>query len=84
MALAAEHGGIDEGEAFARLVHAEALDAVGRGEEAHAALMVARERLLARAAKINDPALREGSLRDVPEHARTLALTDEETIPASR
>jgi hypothetical protein len=62
---------------FARLVHAEALSAAGEVEAASAALSAARERLLAQAARIQDPKVRLTFLRDVPEHARTLELLSE-------
>src|SRR5262249_37749374 len=44
-------------ESFIRLVHVEALAAAGEHDAARAALARARERLLAKAAKIGDPAL---------------------------
>jgi eukaryotic-like serine/threonine-protein kinase len=66
--------GIEEGEALIRLVHTRALEAIGEDSAARAALIAARDRLLARAAKIADPALREGFLRAVPDNARTLAV----------
>jgi tetratricopeptide (TPR) repeat protein len=68
-------GALEEGEALVRLVHAEALAAAGRHAEASAALAVARERLLARADRISDPAWRERFLTAVPENAATLAMT---------
>ncbi len=66
-------GGIDDGEAFIRLTHADALRAVGRGAEADVALTLARARLHARAARIADPGLRASFLTEVPENAQTLA-----------
>ena len=66
--------GIEEGEALIRVVHAEALAATGDGDGARAAIGEARDRLLARAARVVDPALRESLLSRVPENARTLAL----------
>jgi ATP/maltotriose-dependent transcriptional regulator MalT len=65
---------VEGGEAALRLEHAEVLHAVGDHDAARAAIAGARERLLARAAKISDPAMRESFLARVPEHARTLAL----------
>ena len=56
-----------------RLVHVEALLAVG-DPSARAAARDARERLLARAARIADPAWRERFLTAVPDNAATLAL----------
>jgi len=67
-------GSLPEGESATRLVHAEALHAVGRVEEARAALAEARKVLLARAAKIQDRPWRESFLARIPENARTLAL----------
>jgi eukaryotic-like serine/threonine-protein kinase len=66
-------GGLEEGEALIRLVYADAL----RGEDPaaeRAAIFEARDRLLERAAKIGDPALRESFVTRVPENARTMAL----------
>jgi tetratricopeptide (TPR) repeat protein len=60
--------------AFARLVHAEALEATGDHAGASRALATARERLLIQAAKIGDPSLRRGFLEDLPENVRTFAL----------
>ncbi|MCE9577624.1 MAG: protein kinase [Deltaproteobacteria bacterium] len=65
-------GGIDDGEAFIRLTHADALRAVGRIDEADAILALARARLRERADRIADPALRASFLREVPENAQTL------------
>jgi tetratricopeptide (TPR) repeat protein len=60
--------------AFLRLVHAEALHAVGDREAARAAIGEARARLFTNAEKIGDAALRRSFLEDVPENARTLEL----------
>ncbi|WP_434042451.1 MULTISPECIES: serine/threonine-protein kinase PknK [Sorangium] len=57
-----------------RLVHAEALAAVGQTAEAKGAIALARNGLLVRAGRISDPAWRERFLRDVPDNARILAL----------
>jgi tetratricopeptide (TPR) repeat protein len=65
---------VEEGEAKIRLEHAETLYASGDHEAARAAIATARERLLERAAHVSDPAMRDGFLRRVPEHARTLVL----------
>jgi ATP/maltotriose-dependent transcriptional regulator MalT len=67
-------GEIEEGESSVRLTHAEALAANGAEAEARAALDAARERLLARAARIEEPAWRERFLNDVPVNARILSL----------
>jgi tetratricopeptide (TPR) repeat protein len=66
--------GLEEGEPGVRLVHAEALVANGKRDEARRALDEARTRLLARAELISEPELRKSFLENVPEHARTLAL----------
>ncbi|HSJ99831.1 MAG TPA: AAA family ATPase [Kofleriaceae bacterium] len=60
--------------AFVRLAHAEALHATGAADGARRAIDDARARLLSTAARIPDPAFRQGFLEAVPEHARTLAL----------
>jgi len=60
--------------AFARLVHAEALEATGDHVGACLALSTARGRLRILAARIGDLTVRRGFLEDLPDHARTLAL----------
>jgi hypothetical protein len=60
--------------AFLRLTHAEALHAVGRLDEAYAAIAEARQRLLENADKIGDLMLRDSFLRQVPENRRILEL----------
>jgi tetratricopeptide (TPR) repeat protein len=67
--------GVDDWEAFVRLVHAEAVQAAGDSEGARLLLGIARERLLERAARIDSPALRQSFLEQVPEHSRTLQLS---------
>jgi ATP/maltotriose-dependent transcriptional regulator MalT len=67
-------GIVEEGEAFIRLIYAELLFERGERPKAAAAIGAARERLLARAAKISDPAARASYLSRVPDHARTLEL----------
>jgi tetratricopeptide (TPR) repeat protein len=74
MRLLEPFGGLAEGEALVRLVFAEALDATGEHDAARAAILAAEERLLARAAKIDNPAWRSSFLERVPENARTLEL----------
>ncbi|MBW2523453.1 MAG: protein kinase [Deltaproteobacteria bacterium] len=72
-------GGLEEGEAAVRLVHARALSESGLDEEAKKAIDEAKARLLARAEKIQDEGWRESFLANVPENARTLELaTDAE------
>jgi tetratricopeptide (TPR) repeat protein len=67
-------GGVEEGESQIRLMLAEALRAAGEPDTARAAIDRARERLLARAAKITDPEWRTSFLENLPENARTLAV----------
>jgi hypothetical protein len=69
-------GGMPEGESWCRLVYAEALHALG-DPGASAALAEARRRVLDRAARIGEEALRESFLGAIPENARTLALARE-------
>jgi tetratricopeptide (TPR) repeat protein len=66
--------GMEEGEALLRLVLGEALRACGERADAELALKAACERLLGRAARIDDATLRASFLERVPENARTLAL----------
>ena len=70
-------GGIEEGESLVRLVHAEALAAVGRMEEARASILRAHERLQERAAKISDGRMRQSFLANVGENARTVKRAKE-------
>ena len=58
------------------LVHAETLFAAGQDARASAALAAARERLLDRAARVDDPELRDSFLQRIPENARILQLAD--------
>ena len=67
----------------ARLIHAEALHASGDREGAVVALGMARDRLLATAAKIADPGYARSYLEGVPEHRRTFALLADWTGPAN-
>jgi tetratricopeptide (TPR) repeat protein len=69
-------GGVPEGEGLLRLVHARALLASGEEAAARSAVAEAQTRLLARADKIGDSALRRSFLEDVPENAHTLELTE--------
>jgi tetratricopeptide (TPR) repeat protein len=70
-------GEIEEGESSVRLTLAEALAHNGEDTEARAVLEAARERLLARAARIEEAAWRERFLHDVPVNARILALASQ-------
>jgi tetratricopeptide (TPR) repeat protein len=74
-------GEIEEGESSVRLCYAEALAETGAADEARAALTTARERLLARAARIGDPAWRHRFLHNVPVNARLMALAGEWRCP---
>jgi tetratricopeptide (TPR) repeat protein len=67
-------GEIEEGESAVRLIHAEALAAAASPAEAQSALAVARQRLMARAERIADPAWRDRFLHEVPVNARILEL----------
>jgi eukaryotic-like serine/threonine-protein kinase len=69
-------GAVHEGDALIHLALAEALSAAGHAAAARSALRAAHDRLLARAAKIEDPALHESFLENVHDHARTVALAD--------
>ncbi len=70
-----ENGGwAEEGEALVRLANIEALDALGERAPAVAALVRARDRLLARAAKFADETMRSCFLERVEEHRATFAL----------
>jgi tetratricopeptide (TPR) repeat protein len=77
MAILESLPGIEEGDSLIRVVHADALAATGDRAGARAAVEEARARLLARAAKVVDPALRRSFLERVPENARTLARARE-------
>jgi hypothetical protein len=72
-AILTELGMVDEGDAAIRLVHAEALHACGRPDEARAAIAVACDELRARAEKIGDERWRRSFLEQVPENARSFA-----------
>lgn len=70
-------GGIEEGEALVRLLHAQALRATGDVEASRVAILEARDRLLERASRISDESMRCGMLERVQAHARTIALAEE-------
>jgi tetratricopeptide (TPR) repeat protein len=76
-------GAMDEGESLIRLAHAEALMACGHAAEARAALETARDRVLARAALIEEAPYRRSFLERVPDNARTLELARELEITSS-
>jgi tetratricopeptide (TPR) repeat protein len=70
-------GGTVEGESIARLGHAEGLYAIGDVEGARVAIAVARDRLVARANRIEDPAWRKHFMNRMHEHRRILARAGE-------
>jgi len=74
MAILGQLGAIEEGEALVRLVLAEALLGTGAPGEARDVAAVARERLLARAARISNARYRQSFLERIADHARTLEL----------
>ncbi|AUX23190.1 protein kinase [Sorangium cellulosum] len=78
MSLLLSLGTVEEGESRVRLAYAESLAANGKQAEATAAIVAARERLLARAERVGAPAWRERFLAR-EENARTLALADQWT-----
>jgi eukaryotic-like serine/threonine-protein kinase len=61
------------------LIRAQVLHALGRQAEALATLSRSREDLLARAARIRDPAYAQSFIENVSIHARTIALWNEWT-----
>jgi hypothetical protein len=70
-------GGVAEGEGLIRVAYAEALHAKGDVDGAKVAIAAARDRLLARAAKIKNPEYKRTFLGVVREHMRTLARAGE-------
>jgi tetratricopeptide (TPR) repeat protein len=72
-----ELGTLEEGEVGIRLAHAEALAASGDAEGARGSIALAREKVLAAAAKLSDARIRQSFLERVPVHVRTLALAAE-------
>jgi hypothetical protein len=67
-------GSIEDGDALVRLVYARAIHAAGDVAGGRAAILAARDLLLARADKVTDPRLRSSFLSAVPENALTLEL----------
>jgi eukaryotic-like serine/threonine-protein kinase len=67
-------GETEGGDALLYLAYAETLHALGDQTGASRAIATARDRLLERAAKIGDPALRRSFLDNVADNARTLEL----------
>jgi hypothetical protein len=67
-------GGVEEGEAYIRLMYAEALDAVGDQTGAREAIATARVRILERTAMIQDAQWKDTFVQKIRENARTLEL----------
>jgi len=76
MAIVAGLGVLEEGDAYVRLRHAEALHACGHHQAAFQAISDARDHLLAQARDMDDPRWREDFLHNVEEHLETLELAD--------
>ena len=64
-------------ESTLHLLRVEALQALGRADDAHAAVREARDRILVIAATLDDPELRSSYLTNVDANARTLKLARE-------
>ena len=71
------YGGTIEGEALIHIGYAEGLRAKGDIEGSRKAIGAARDRLLARAAKIKSPALRREFMDRLKEHGRILMRAGE-------
>lgn len=69
-------GAMGDGEGWVRLTLARALALNGQRQRAEATIAEARERVLDRASKIDDPAARTAFLKTVVEHAQTLELAE--------
>jgi tetratricopeptide (TPR) repeat protein len=67
----------EEGDGYVRLVAVLVRRALGDENGANALLVAARNRLLWRAGRIADPALRRSFMRAIPEHATTLELAEQ-------
>lgn len=74
---------LQEGESLIRVTWAEALAAVGRTEEANAAILAAKRSLDERAQRIDDPQLRESFSTRLPENARIAQLARQWLVPDS-
>jgi hypothetical protein len=83
MDLLGRVGRLEEGESLVRFVWAQALYASGERDSARAAILVAREQLLARASKISDERLRNSFLTNVPENAQTLEMAVQNLAPTA-
>jgi tetratricopeptide (TPR) repeat protein len=74
-------GALNAEDTFVRLTYAEVLAAVGDRTAALAALQIARQRLFARADRIESPALRAMFLENVPDNAQIIRLAGEWQLP---
>lgn len=77
MKILEAYGGTIEGEAIIYIGYAEGLRGKGDIEGSKKAIFAARERLLARAAKIKSPELRRGFMERLAEHSRILMRAGE-------
>jgi tetratricopeptide (TPR) repeat protein len=77
MAILETYGGTIEGEAIVFIGHAEGLRAKGDLEGSKRAIAAARDRVLARAARIKTPELRRGYMERLHEHTRILMRAGE-------
>jgi tetratricopeptide (TPR) repeat protein len=75
--LAVRGAGEEEGTLLALIVHAEALDRLGRRDEAREVLRKATRELATRAERIADPKWRESYVERVPVHVRIRARARE-------
>ena len=73
-AILTELGSVDDGDVRVRLAHIEALFATGDESAARSLLIDTKEKLVARANKLNDADLRAFFLERVPENARVMSL----------
>jgi eukaryotic-like serine/threonine-protein kinase len=81
MAILEELGQVEDGEMTIRLQEARTAHASGETARAREILGGALEKLRDRAARIQDPAVRESFLRRVPENAELLALEQAWNVP---
>ena len=74
LAVLAERGSVEDGEALLRVSHAEALHASGQDAAAREVIGAARASVQRRAQTIEDPKVRASFLERVSENARTLRV----------
>ncbi len=72
----------EEGDGFVRLAAVQIYAASGDHARSAELLVSARNRLLWRAGRIADPALRRSFMRNIPEHAVTLELSEKAARPS--